>query len=486
MKQLTKKSRVTLVEPCPTQFGKLNGMVSRDFYSLFRVPPRALPTLTGVLKQEGWEKIKMISPFYHGVKDVFSSGNYEDIFSSDAVLVSPILRTASQAFELTDRVRSVNKNINLLAGGMDASYRIDEYLKHFDIVVVGEGEKTVSELMERLTQDSENLENIAGVATQKNRNVSRRELMSSEELSALPNPVYDDAMRAITTTGVIEQERGCPHDCPYCLVTQTYGNIIRPVSTKKVLSQFDELDYFKKLRSIMFTGDNLAGAPKEALELMEGIKNKFGTGGIRKVAQVSSALAYQPKLMKAMRDVNIFYLCAGFESVNDISLGEIGKPFKAKQNTKAAKRFRENGFWTNAMMMVGTDADDIDTIKEITEWCKEHVDSMQLFILTPLPGTRYYNKMKSEGRILTDKSYLYDAQNCVIQPAKMSAYDLQIGVINAYKDFYSMKSSLSRLRKSPDKKFTLGISAYVMGGGLNRMLLSPQTKEHLEFLKKMS
>ena len=69
---------------------------------------------------------------------------------------------------------------------MGASYNIEDCLKHGDIVVIGEGEKTLVELMERLQKNPEDLTEIAGIAYKKNENIfvnKSREFLSEEEIT---------------------------------------------------------------------------------------------------------------------------------------------------------------------------------------------------------------------------------------------------------------------------------------------------------------
>lgn len=488
MKKLTKESPITFVELPATQFGELDSSGAYDLYSKFRLPPRALPNITAVLKKDGWRNIKMIDPLFHGENGKLSRENYQRIYNSDVLGISSITRTTKQSMELADRYKSANPEGIVIAGGMGPSYMIREWLeheKHADIIVRGEGETTIKELMNRLTEDSYSLEDIKGIAYKNKEGIRNplRELMTEKEFGELPLPDYDEAMTKNTRTAVVEQERGCPYNCNFCLVTKTYGNTIRYSSDKKIISELDFIEKNKMGDVIFFNGDNLAGNPKRALQFINSIKESSVCYKTQKFAQVSALLAKKPELMNAMKEINLNSLCVGFESLNSDSLKDLNKPFSAEQNTEAARTFRDYGFWIHAMMMAGIDSDTEETIKYTLEWAKENADSLQLFIPTPFPGTPFYSKMEKEGRILTKDWSLYDGQHCVIKPAKISPYDLQIKVLESYRDFYSIKSTLKRYKRSPQKKLTIGFAVYASLGGLNNLLNSPQTRRHVDFLK---
>lgn len=487
MKKITKQSKIRLVELQATQFGKLDSSPSYDFYSIVKLPPRALPNLSAVLKSDGFTDVKMLSPMFHGKSGRFTPKNYEDINTSDVVLISSITRTTPQSLELADRIKKNNPNIHIIFGGMHATYRPEESLNHGDIVVIKEGEKGILDVMNGLIENPSNMEYIKGIAIKKNNGIiitPERELMSKEEFGSLPLPYYDKAIIKGVRTSVVEQARGCPHNCDFCSVTKTYGRKIRTSSDEKVISELKLIKERKMGWGVFFTGDNMAGTPKKSKKLLDKI-TEVGLSKPLKIAQASAGLAKHPDLIESMIKAGINRICVGFESIYDDSLKSMNKPFTAKENTEAAKTFREYGLWTNAMMMI-TENDTLKRIKETVEWCKENADSMQMFIKSPLPGTPFYDRMKEEGRILTDDFSLYDAQHCIVKPSNMSPYDLQMGVIQGYLDFYSVKSTRERYKRSPIKKYTLEFTAYALGGGLNKVLKSPQTIKYLDDLKSIS
>ena len=69
------------------------------------------------------------------------------------------------------------------------------------------------------------------------------------------------------------------------------------------------------------------------------------------------------------------------------------------------------------------------------------IDSVQFMILTPLPGTPLFEKLESEGRLLTKDWELYDGHHVVFQPAQMSAEELQKETIKAFRRFYTIRNA---------------------------------------------
>lgn len=486
MHKITKQSSVALVELPATQFGVLNGEISFNEFSKSGMPSRAIHVLEGILRAEGWENVQSINS-YHGKKGKLTPENFRRILSSDIVLASYLTSTFCQTNKLFELYKLNNPQGIAVAGGFDATFRAEKALEHADIVVKGEGEKTLVELMNRLMKDCKSLEDIEGIAFKKGKEIittKPRKLLTSEELSQLPHPYYDEETKRKVLGRVIETSRGCPRNCDFCTVTEFYG---RKYRTKSIDYVVEELKRTKDLgKFIFYTDDNFIGSPNKTINLLEEIAEK----GLNKklgIVQTPIELADNPELMKAMKKAGITFLCIGIESINDDSLDSLGKGHTAEQNKRAIEIFREHGFWNHGMMIFGLDGDTKEVYKETLSWMKENLDSMQLFPIVPGEGTRFHRRMQEEHRILSEDWFLYDGHHVLLRPKNFTPYELQNMVIEAYYDFYSLKNNLKRLKTSPYKTFTLGLMAYtLLFGGVSKVANSPQMKNHLEFLKSIS
>jgi len=484
MQKITKQSAVTLVELPPTLFGELNGDISFDIYSRFKMPSRALHVLEGILRYNGWINTKSINPNFNKKRGILTSEDFKRIFDSDVLLISSITRTSPQSQELAKLFKQKNKEGWVIAGGPDPTFRIEDWLKYADIIVIGEGEKTLLELMNKLIKNPGNLNSVKGIAYKKRKEIiitKPQELLTSEELSQLSHPFYDKDIRDKISAGVVETSRGCPNNCDFCTVTKVYGRQYRVKSIDYIMKELKQTKDMGKC--LFFTDDNLTAIPSKTMELLEaiienGLNKKYG------VAQTTIKLADNPELMQSLKKANINALCIGIESINDETLKELGKPYTAEQNKRAIKILKKAGFWIHGMMMLGGEGDTPETLKETLEWANQNLDSAQFFSLIPAPGTPLYNKMEKEGRILTKKWYLYDGQHVVTKPKNFTPYELQKTIFNMHEDFYSLRKALGRLKHSKNKALALGILFYAKFNG-RKMLYNPQTSQHLEFLKTL-
>ena len=486
MKKLDKKkSKITLVELSPTERGILNGNPTGDVYSYVKLPPRALPSLQGLLISNGWENTRSLTTMYHGRNKRLSSSNLQQILESDALLISHITRTFPQSMKLADFYKKSNPEGVAIAGGFDATFRVKDNLDHVDVIVRKEGEKTLIELMERLAHDSENLEDIDGLAFKNKEGrmivTPDRELLSKDELSSLPVPFYDSALRRGVKINAIETSRGCPHSCNFCTVTQFYGRRYR---FKDVASVIEILSRTRDIgKTYFFADDNFAANPKHSKRLLEEIiRNNLDKKN--STAQVTVSVEKDKELLGLLKRAGITTLCIGIESVDDSSLQNLGKPYSAEQNESAVKKLRESGFWVHGMMMPGTDEDTPESLKYMSEWAVKNLDSAQFLPPTPLPGSRLYDERDREGRIVSKDWSLYDAQHVLVKPQRFSAEGLQETVLNMYRDFYSPLNSMRRIRNSSNtrKAFWHFIYANLCKGIKRAIIETDQMKEHMAFL----
>lgn len=487
MRKITLESPVTLIELPPTQYGKLDGDTGYDIFSRFNLVARAIHGLEAILRKLGFKNVQSINPIYHGENGKLSKDNKKRIRDSDAVGISTITRTAPQSLEFLREIKIDSSETLLFSGGPDATYRTEAYLEDGDIVVRGEGERTLEELMKRLLVDSNSLDDIDGLAFKKNGEISvtkDRKLLTPEELSELPLPFYDEITRK-RAQAVVETSRGCPNNCDFCGVTQFYGGKYRTKSLDYVLEAIRQTqNMWAKAR--FFSDDNLAGNQKRAIELFKAIEDS-GLNNKNSVAQITVEAADNPELLRAMKNANVKAVCVGIESLNDETLVEYRKPYRAEQNKEAIKKLREAGFWVHGMMILGGDGDSLESLDETSEWINRNLDSAQLFSPIPLPGTRFYEKVKKEGRILTeDEDYsLYDGQHVVVRPKNISPYQLQMKINEMYKRFYSIGNIVRRFGSSNWKKMAVIVGSYARFEGLKKTIDDPQSRQHLKFLKSV-
>lgn len=123
-----------------------------------------------------------------------------------------------------------------------------------------------------------------------------------------------------------------------------------------------------------------------------------------------------------------------------------------------ANIIHDRGIMINASFVFGLDGDTKDTFKDTLDWIvKNKIETVTSHILTPYPGTKLYDRMKEEGRILTDDLSLYNTANVVYKPSDISTEDLYKGYLGMYKKIYSFRNIIRRIPEKKDQR-----AAYLM------------------------
>jgi radical SAM superfamily enzyme YgiQ (UPF0313 family) len=95
------------------------------------------------------------------------------------------------------------------------------------------------------------------------------------------------------------------------------------------------------------------------------------------------------------------------------------------------------------MFVLGADTDDVQTVRKTVSFAiRNHIDTVMLSILTPLPGTPQFEQLDAAGRIFEKHWQLYDAHHVVFEPKLMSPYELQMEVLRGCMRFYSLRAWL--------------------------------------------
>ncbi len=478
--------KITLVELPPTSFGKLNAPRVKDVYTRFHLPARANPLLQAILLQNDYKDVVSIDPNLNR-KGKLTNRDFERVAKSDYLLLSSITRTVVQTAELARFFKKANLNGKVIAGGPHVTFCPEESLEWADFVVRHEGDKTLVELLEKLERN-ESLEDVRGISYKAgNRVVNNecRELLTFEELSALPAPDYSIYPRR--TKLVVNTSRGCPYACNFCSVTQFYGNKYRRKSNSKILEELSLAG--KHSLGVFFTDDNFAANKSKTKEFLREIIKRQNKMSYSCQLSINSAFTslhsndIDEEFIRLLKEANFFGVYLGIESINQKTLESYNKPATTERNKLAVKAFRDAGLWNHGMMIIGGDEDTDESLEEELLWARENLDSVQFFAPIPFPKTSFSEEMEKQGRILTKDYYLYDGIHVLVKPKHFSPYELQLKLFDMHRKFYAVGQK-EAIRKSPHPWYKRIIHAYAIKIMWD-IEHEPQTMAHIEELKNL-
>jgi radical SAM superfamily enzyme YgiQ (UPF0313 family) len=221
-----------------------------------------------------------------------------------------------------------------------------------------------------------------------------------------------------------------------------------------------ELRQYRPEKTIVFFyDDNFAANKHHTKKLLEAMI--AANLGFTWSTQVRADIARDPELLDLMKKAGCATLYIGFESVDPESLKEMNKSQTVDDMRFAVREIRRRGIHVHGMFVFGFDADTEKTVRAtVTFAIKEKIDTAQFLILTPLPGTRFFNDMAAQDRIIDRHWTHYDAHHVKFNPAHFSSHELQWTQIRAHARFYSPFHVLARLFRGKIAAFLLGIYAH--------------------------
>jgi radical SAM superfamily enzyme YgiQ (UPF0313 family) len=247
---------------------------------------------------------------------------------------------------------------------------------------------------------------------------------------------------------IMEISRGCPFDCDFCAVTNFYGADYRSRPVEAVSEDMHYLKLRFKERFMNFNDDNLYGNRPHFIRLLKGMLKL----NIQWAGQISLNVGRDDEVMKLIADSGCQTLFVGLESLSDESLQSINKKvnrvhdyhFFIEQCIKYKIR-------VVVSIIFGLDGDDENSFKTTVEFVNRYPDVLtpSYTILTPFPGSRLFERMNAENRIIDRDWRNYDLGHVVIQPKRMSPQTLEDGRFWAMQQFepYRMnKDQVDQLR----------------------------------------
>jgi radical SAM superfamily enzyme YgiQ (UPF0313 family) len=361
--------------------------------------------------------------------------DWKQLEDADLICISAISSTALRAFQLAEKFLKLG--IPVALGGPHSTFLPEESLLYADYVIRGEGEETLVELLEHLNADKP-LDSIKGLSFKNSSHEivhnPDRELL--KDLNEAPIPdfsiVYKWAEKARVLP--IATSRGCPFACRFCSVIPMFGRKYRFKSIDRIIEELQAASSHKG--HVFFIDDNFAANKKRTKTLLKAIIDN--NIKIEWSAQVRTDVARDPELLGLMKKAGCFAVYIGFESINPETLSLYNKSQGLEDIENSIRAVKKNSINIHGMFVLGSDTDDIKTIRNTAKFAKKlDIDSIQFMVLTPLPGTPVFEELKSSGRLIHTDWSKYDAHHAVFEPKLMTAFELHVETLKAMSKFYS-------------------------------------------------
>jgi radical SAM superfamily enzyme YgiQ (UPF0313 family) len=311
-------------------------------------------------------------------------------------------------------------------------------LAMFDHVFIGDGEEAFPRFLRQFSE-REKLPKI--IETKVRFDVSRARGFYRPFLNATFGRYYG---------GVLEVSRGCPFLCEFCDVRILPDNNRAHSFTPEHL--VSELDYMARLgvKQVLCAADNFIGDPQWAEQLLDRIIEWKERTGLRVALYtwLTINVAKQPRLLKKLRHANFDMLFIGVESFDSNSLLETAKVQNTAGDMIAAlQEVQSYGFAVVAGIIFGFDSDTPDCFDLTLEgMAKAGIISGDPSLLTALPGTPLFRRMKLSGRLRNNKNSLGGYKYCTNIRYLLSRKELVGGYRSFVKRFCEGGYQYARLK----------------------------------------
>ncbi|MFH1434465.1 MAG: cobalamin-dependent protein [Pseudomonadota bacterium] len=378
-----------------------------------RFPPLSLLTLAGLTPADDWQIIIRDEHLESGIVD-------EDV---DLVGVQTYISSAYRAYELATLYRK--RGAKVVLGGLHPTSLPDESAGYADSVCIGPAETVWRDILHDFNSGSL-------------KKFYRGKCDGSASMVPLPRrDLINQRLYLIMNTMVTS--RGCPNACSFCYKSGFWG---KSYYEARPIAQLErELDTVED-GLVFFLDDNLLGNKPHARRLFDALRGS----GIVWQAAASLDAARDPGYLDEAYAAGCRSLFVGFET---ISLANIGQAHKHVNTTidygTAIRRFHDAGIMINSSFAFGFDHDGPDVFDRTVEFTIENrLETATFHILTPFPGTQFFEQLESQGRLMHRNWSRYDTDHAVFLPALMTPEQLEEGHQRAYREFLSYGSILRR------------------------------------------
>src|SRR5512137_675758 len=311
--------------------------------------------------------------------------DYQAMPKPDLVGITAFTSQANRAYEVAGYFRRLG--VPVIMGGIHATMCLDEVMERVDSVVTGEAESVWPQVLEDARHGS----------------LKRRYDGGLAEIGDIPLARHD-LLATGYAFGAIQTTRGCPLNCTFCSVTAFNGARYRQRPIPDVVREFQSI----REKRVLIVDDNLIGTRSEHIARAKDLFRAMAQADLRKewIAQATINFADDEELLALAAKAGCRGVFVGFESPNAEGLRELGKKFnlvKGRDFRSSVRRIQRHNILVVGSFIIGLDVDEPGIGQQIAAVASQYgLDNLNTLFLTPLPGTRLWDQMTSEGRIALD------------------------------------------------------------------------------------
>jgi anaerobic magnesium-protoporphyrin IX monomethyl ester cyclase len=393
-KPVEKNLKILLMTTAPPENGA--------WYLGKRLPPIGLMYVAASLEKAGFQ-VQMLDN-YLAKKTLDEVKQLVASFDPKIVGITCGSATYARCIETAKAIKDASPQIKIVVGGWHASYVPDSLLENpeIDYVVMGEGERAVTELADCIVNGNELAAiSIPGVALRRQGANIKNPPKFIENMDDIPYPArhllpleqYDRRIEYLDVkpADVMSISRGCVFNCGFCETRKLWGNICRGFSPQRVIGEIQDLQSKYGTKGIYFINDNFTLRKKETLQLCDlMVKNKLD---LEWVCDTRVDIVDQ-ELLAAMSRAGCKTIWFGVESGSQHILQRIGRNTTLEQIETAFKLCRKNNIKTACSFMLGVPDETIKDMEASLKFAKKLNPDWCIFnVFIANPDSRLYEEV---------------------------------------------------------------------------------------------
>lgn len=293
---------------------------------------------------------------------------------------------------LAELIKSRQPSTHITVGGPHITPLGRQYLEHYpavDSAIVGEGELTFLELLDRLERNL-TLDGLAGALIRANGGISqlapRANITNLDELES-PHSHFP--------THIVMTSRGCPWACTFCGAESSWGRGFRPFSVPRVLDDLEAALERTRVRMLLIKDDTFTTNRDRVFQLCQGIRDR----DLRFLWSCDTRVdVLRDDLLREMRLAGCERLSLGVESGSPTILKAINKKITVKQILESTAMARRYGIRARFFMMLGNRGETQQTFEESLRFIKAAQPHQYIFsCLSIYPGTKDFADAVAAG-----------------------------------------------------------------------------------------
>ncbi len=428
----------------------------RDFWFVmgeYLPPPYGIIQLAAYLEREAKDvEIEVLDctaqqTDWEGMKKRIESFNPDVVAASAFATCNTYL-----AVRTLEIAKKTNSEILTVTGGQHFTATAQESLETYpeiDVIVRGEGEETLTELVKNAAKKS-SFPKIKGISYKHKAKIlhnSSRPLIKS--LNDLPYPGYHFVKDIVhkyhfaamagrkAPYALIEGSRGCSHRCTFCTQWRHWDGVWRLKSPERITDEIEFCYQNYGSRFIWLTDDDF-GPSKRANDLAdELLQREIGDDLMLFVQWRCDDVIRSREVLPKMRKAGLYWVMVGVESPRSSTLESFKKGITSDDAKKALKLLKKNDIFAHAMFIIGDRKDTAESIANLREFANELDPDFAIFtVLTPFPGLETYEEAKRNGWIEDFNLSHYDMAHAIMPTETLSRKEVQEELYKCYRSFY--------------------------------------------------